>query len=415
MFAGLILILVSLSIPRLIMAADFGSQNVGILCNPTPDQVTPFEWWLWQGGPKTCVNQDAVTWSIGDFTGFYPTGDLSTSQRGVDSATYGSQAVQFQGGTFGILLDSDSVLDSYSTLDAFLIDYEYETNLGNDGQSTHIFPFTNGLNQMVYSLQLQIPSASVTGPSAAYAVGYLRFKDTLSGLDLFFGASIFDTRGTSVAKETILLDACNFCTGNPIVIGVSGQNGNFTSNAAASAPFQSKPWLGFKLFSFSISRAQFVAALQAIKSRYPQLAGMSSDPASYALLEYSLNPELAPLSATPFGPGVSAQMGLAAKQLSATIMPNPDCNAQVAATFNETEYLAQYPDVAAAVAARQFASGWQHYVLYGKKEGRNPNLCFNEALYLTYNLDVAAAVSANQFVCGWDHYVQFGESEGRRF
>lgn len=40
--------------------------------------------------------------------------------------------------------------------------------------------------------------------------------------------------------------------------------------------------------------------------------------------------------------------------------------------FSEDYYLTAYPDVAGAVARGQFASGAQHYSLYGRKEGRRP-------------------------------------------
>lgn len=38
--------------------------------------------------------------------------------------------------------------------------------------------------------------------------------------------------------------------------------------------------------------------------------------------------------------------------------------------YNEASYLAAHPDVAAAVAKRQFKTGWEHYQAYGKREGR---------------------------------------------
>lgn len=41
--------------------------------------------------------------------------------------------------------------------------------------------------------------------------------------------------------------------------------------------------------------------------------------------------------------------------------------------FNETEYLSLYPDVAAAVKAGAFTSGYAHYVKYGLAEGRAGN------------------------------------------
>jgi hypothetical protein len=42
--------------------------------------------------------------------------------------------------------------------------------------------------------------------------------------------------------------------------------------------------------------------------------------------------------------------------------------------FNEAEYLAANPDVAPAVAAGVFTSGWSHFDLYGQREGRRETL-----------------------------------------
>lgn len=42
-------------------------------------------------------------------------------------------------------------------------------------------------------------------------------------------------------------------------------------------------------------------------------------------------------------------------------------------TFVELEYLTLYPDVAAAVKAGTFKSGYEHYEKHGKSEGRQPN------------------------------------------
>ncbi len=41
------------------------------------------------------------------------------------------------------------------------------------------------------------------------------------------------------------------------------------------------------------------------------------------------------------------------------------------ADFNEASYLGRYPDVAQAVAAGQFDSGWSHFLLFGNAEGRD--------------------------------------------
>jgi len=87
-------------------------------------------------------------------------------------------------------------------------------------------------------------------------------------------------------------------------------------------------------------------------------------------------------------------------------------NTQLAGTFDETLYLAQNADVAAAVASGQFASGAQHFALYGAAEGRNGNALFDTAWYLAQNPDIAAAVSAG-VTTAWAHYESYGWKEGR--
>ena len=296
-------------------SAYFFQENVGILCNPSDDQATPGIWWMIQGGPKTCVNKDPIKWQVGDFTGFYPDGDLSASQRGVDGNWYGSQAFQFQGDTFGIELHSDSVLDSYGALDATVISYNYDT-------SYPIFPFADGHSKLVYDVQLQVPTAYTYGPAAAYVVGYFVLLDTTSNYQMYYGAAIFSTIGNN--QEIVMLDNCPLCTGHPIVIGVAGIDGMFTSNPdGSSTPYQTQTWLGFKDFSFSISGTQLMTALQAIKAKYPAMGFLSDDPSKYLLTNVDLNPELAPLDASqwPFGSGVFARMGVSAKNFNPHLEP----------------------------------------------------------------------------------------------
>ncbi len=81
--------------------------------------------------------------------------------------------------------------------------------------------------------------------------------------------------------------------------------------------------------------------------------------------------------------------------------------------FDEAYYLAEYPDVARAVALGQIASGYQHYLLYGQHEGRNPSAFFDEKYYLATNPDVAAAVRSGQIASGFQHFLAYGQFEGR--
>jgi hypothetical protein len=81
--------------------------------------------------------------------------------------------------------------------------------------------------------------------------------------------------------------------------------------------------------------------------------------------------------------------------------------------YNEQVYLQKYPDVAAAVAAGIYSSGLQHYIQLGETERRSPGT-FDEQIYLTLFPDVAAAVAAGTFSSGLQHYVQTGQFEINR-
>lgn len=80
--------------------------------------------------------------------------------------------------------------------------------------------------------------------------------------------------------------------------------------------------------------------------------------------------------------------------------------------FDEALYLSRYSDVANAVRNGFLESGWQHFQLYGQKEGRSPNALFDTDYYLSEYKDVAAAVARGE-TTAWAHYNNFGWKEGR--
>ncbi len=81
--------------------------------------------------------------------------------------------------------------------------------------------------------------------------------------------------------------------------------------------------------------------------------------------------------------------------------------------FDESYYLQQYPNVAAAVADGQFSSGYAHYLQYGQYEGYSPNPYWDESWYLAENPDVAAAVNDGQVSSGFMQYYDYGQYENR--
>ncbi|MEB3205855.1 MAG: hypothetical protein VKK59_00730 [Vampirovibrionales bacterium] len=80
--------------------------------------------------------------------------------------------------------------------------------------------------------------------------------------------------------------------------------------------------------------------------------------------------------------------------------------------FDAAYYLKTNPDVAKAYGENNLEGAKEHFLTYGKKEGRNPNANFDTEYYLKYNFDVAGAVKAGQ-ITAFDHYVGRGFMEGR--
>lgn len=86
---------------------------------------------------------------------------------------------------------------------------------------------------------------------------------------------------------------------------------------------------------------------------------------------------------------------------------------RLASIFDETFYLDENPDVAAAVLNGDFTYGYEHFLEHGIAEGRDPSLYYDEAFYLADNPDVQAAVDAGDFDSGFEHYLLHGHVEER--
>ncbi len=90
----------------------------------------------------------------------------------------------------------------------------------------------------------------------------------------------------------------------------------------------------------------------------------------------------------------------------------------------EQNYLKCNSDVRRAVYNGSVRSGYDHYIQYGQYENRIiDGRCeaydapgwFNDSCYLRNNPDVAAAVRKGDLRSGWHHYVLYGRTEGRNF
>ena len=87
---------------------------------------------------------------------------------------------------------------------------------------------------------------------------------------------------------------------------------------------------------------------------------------------------------------------------------NPACN--------EALYLAVNPDVAAAIARKEFASGREHYDRVGRtqrRDGGSVPADWDEVGYRQVNPDVAQAIAGRLVCSGYHQYLVVGRSQGR--
>ena len=86
---------------------------------------------------------------------------------------------------------------------------------------------------------------------------------------------------------------------------------------------------------------------------------------------------------------------------------------EASSLFDENSYLTANPDVAAAKNQGLLNSGYDHFMQFGKFEGRSPSFSFDHSLYLSKNPDLAQALSAGVINSAFDHLVQYGQKENR--
>jgi len=81
---------------------------------------------------------------------------------------------------------------------------------------------------------------------------------------------------------------------------------------------------------------------------------------------------------------------------------------------DETWYLAEYPDIAEAVAAGEVKSARHHFIDSGYFEGRLPSaLVVDEAWYLSEYPDVAEGIERGEIQSARQHFLEHGYEEGR--
>jgi len=286
-----------------------------------------FELIQWPSNPGSDSGDVSVGWDAGLYTGFMPPLPLNHSQRGVSNTIVGSTVVQAVGHTVGILIDSASLTTPGTgpgTLFPIVAQYDFPA-------ARQFRPFAEPGKLLVYAMQAQVPYANGegtcgnAGSACAYATLYFDIEDVTTGLMFWYGATLYDTRGTpngiGYVGETVMYDGS---TQQAIIGGVvnlsAAEGAMFTTALTTSGSFQSQTWQGYRPFQFAVSAGNLRNAIARVAADFPQqYGGLSSNPADYRVLHFNFNPEVAYF-------GGHAAIGVSFNNIRISVQDGRDCH-----------------------------------------------------------------------------------------
>lgn len=240
----------------------------------------------WQPNPATTDGSFIpVSWSAGALTGFTPSSPLSRYQLGMKDSI-GSTAVQADGGTVGVYLNSNDLDSSLEW--KMMIEPEVDFN-----KSSGLFVFSKANQMIVVSMDLQIPTAvdQNVGTSNTYANIDLLFTDTVSGTTVSIDPNLFHNHKPLGASTTERLSV-DSVTGNILVNSPIMSGTVYTTKLFGSDVYQGAPWTGWKHFRAGITYQQCAAALDSVQKAHPEITNLSVNPATYYFTRFHLNAEL---------------------------------------------------------------------------------------------------------------------------
>lgn len=293
---------------------------------PTSVPQGLFDLIQWPPNPGSASGDLAIDWDVGLYTGYVPPAPIDSHQRGVSNITVGSTAVQAAGNTVGFLIDSASLVTP-DTGSGTLLPIVAQHNFPIAKQ---FMPFAQSGKTLVYAMQAQIPYArgegdcGLPGSACAYATMYFDIQDVTTGLNFWYGATLYDTRGTPNGLgrlgETVGYDGNTqqAIIGAVVNLGAA-QGAKFTTALPTSRGFQAQTWAGYRPFQFAMTADNLRNAIRAVKSTFQQQYGaLSEDPKNYRVFHFNFNPEVAYF-------GGSASIGVAFNNIRISVQDSSDC------------------------------------------------------------------------------------------
>jgi len=226
------------------------------------------------------VSAGPVSWSVGDLTGFCPTGNPIDFQRGISDKSYGSSAVQLQRYTAGMHVHS------YSSPAGRAHKYRLAQILYSWSQDVFPWKYGNEANLCV-SCYSAVPNSWIGDGSINYAYAVIAALDVPTGRVLWIHMTQYDSRGEAMfVEKPIWWEEAN----SAIALGHYGGT-RYSSLMPNSHRATGQTWSDWRYYGFCISRRQLETMVNEVNSRFGDLR-LSTDPDNYRLELLGIGPEI---------------------------------------------------------------------------------------------------------------------------
>jgi hypothetical protein len=231
---------------------------------------------LWQPNPSNAEGQLVPTaWDAGSQTGFTPSSSLNATQLGFQNKP-GTSTAQMDGDTVGAYLNSAN-LPGAPVGQKMMIAPRFAFS-----PESAPYPFSSTTSVLSGSMDLQIPTAV---GAETYVLADMLFQDE-NGVQISYGVAVFHNAARNPTVDSNYNPPSNsYQLNSPL-----GVDQRFVTKTSGSAAWTGTSWAGFQTFAWSISRPQFVAALNFLAAEFPGKV-QTTDPAKWALVEVHLNAE----------------------------------------------------------------------------------------------------------------------------
>ena len=229
-----------------------------------------------------------VTWDPSSLTGIAAGSGSELLGVSPDTADLTLAQVSNDGAEIGAIIDSNDLLDGGTVPDGPMpLTLEWVA-------PKSIMPFANSTDQgLLFQADIQVPYVMQPGfqstVTSAQIVLYLDLRDTTTGVNLAYGLTVFDSRGTSAPYFGV--DDGTGGTGATIVTVPAGQTSPYDVLVPGTAAFQGGPWTGWQTFALMITPATLEAAIAAANAGNPG-TNLSTNVANYELTNVSVDAEL---------------------------------------------------------------------------------------------------------------------------